>query len=118
MSYEADLYALLKGLVGNRMIPDVAPIGTAHPYITWQAVGGQSLRFLDNTAGDKRNTRLQINTWAKTRPEATAIARQIEDALCATSLFTATPLGEAVSDYDSETKTYGAMQDFSVYSTR
>ena len=115
---ESSLYDLLKGLVGNRMIPDVAPIGTAHPYITWQAVGGQSLRFLDNTAGDKRNTRLQINTWAKTRPEATAIARQIEDVLCATSVFVATPLGEAVSDYDNETKTYGAMQDFSIFSAR
>ena len=118
MSYEADLYAVLKGLVSNRVYPDIAPLAVVHPYITWQGVGGQSLRFIDNTAADKRNSRIQFDTWATTRTQANLIARQIEDALCATSLFTATPLGEAVSDYDSETKTYGAMQDFSVYSTR
>ena len=118
MSMESDLNNLLKGLVSNRIYPDVAPLAVAHPYITWQGVGGQSLRFIDNTAADKRNSRIQFNTWATTRTQANLIARQIEDALCATSLFTATPLGEAVSDYDSDTKTYGAMQDFSIFSTR
>ena len=117
MSMESDLSALLKTKC-PRVFPDVAPSGTTLPYVTWQGIGGESVGFVDNTAADKRNTRLQINVWAKTRPEATSIARQIEDVLCATSLFVATPLGEAVSDYDSETKTYGAMQDFSIYSTR
>lgn len=118
MSFEADFYAAIKGLVSNRVYPDIAPLGAVEPYITWQGVGGKSLRFLDNTPGDKRHTRLQVNVWAQTRTQANLIARQIEDALCASSLFQATPLGEPVSDYDSETKSYGAMQDFSIFSAR
>ena len=118
MSMESDLNNLLKGLVSNRIYPDVAPLAVAHPYITWQGVGGQSIRFLDNTAGDKRNTRLQINVWATTRSGANSLIRQIEDVLCAATVFVATPLGEPVNDYDGETKTYGAMQDFSIFSTR
>jgi len=118
MSFEADLYTLLKGLVSNRVYPDIAPLAVVHPYITWQGVGGQTLRFIDNTAADHRNTRVQVNTWATTRAGASSLIRQIEDVLCATSVFVATPLGEPVNDYDVETKTYGAMQDFSVYSAR
>ena len=118
MSMESSLYDLLKGLVGNRVYPDIAPVGAVEPYITWQGVGGQSIRFLDNTAGDRRNTRLQINVWATTRSGANSLIRQIEDVLCAATVFVATPLGEPVNDYDIETKTYGAMQDFSVFSTR
>ena len=118
MSIEAEIYSVLKSLVSNRVYPDIAPLAVAHPYITWQGVGGQSLRFLDNTAADKRNTRMQINCWATSRLQANLIARQVEDALCASSLLQANPIGEPVSDYDSETKTYSAMQDFSIYSTR
>jgi hypothetical protein len=118
MSMESDLYTLLKDFVSNRVYPDIAPLAVVHPYITWQGVGGRSLRFMDNTAADKRNTRVQINAWATTRAAANALARQVEDAMCATALFTASPLGEPVSDYDTETKTYGAMQDFSIFSAR
>lgn len=118
MSFEADFYAAIKGFVSNRVYPDIAPLGAVEPYITWQGVGGKSLRFLDNTAADRRNTRLQVNVWAQTRTQANLIVHQIEDALCASSLFQATPLGEPVSDYDSETKSYGAMQDFSIHASR
>lgn len=118
MSMEGDLDLTLKDLVSDRVYPDLAPLGTAMPYITWQGAGGKSLRFLDNTPGDKRNTRVQINTWAATRTQANLLARQIEDALCATALFIASPDGEPVNDYDAETKSYGAMQDFLIDSTR
>lgn len=118
MSIEVQLFEALKSLVSNRVYPDIAPLGVTHPYITWQGVGGQTLRFIDNTAADKRNTRMQVNTWAVSRLQANLIARQVDDALCASTVFQATPLGEPVSDFDSETKTYSTMQDFSIYSTR
>ena len=118
MSAEIELFAVLKSLVSNRVYPDIAPLGAVHPYITWQGVGGQSLRFIDNTAADKRHTRMQVNCWAVSRLQANLIARQAEDALCASTVFQATPLGEPVSNFDSETKTYSTMQDFSIFSTR
>ena len=43
MSMESDLVSLLK-VICVRTYPDIAPEGTAVPYITWQGIGGDSLR--------------------------------------------------------------------------
>lgn len=115
MSFESNLDALLKTLC-PRTFPDVAPLGTATPYMTWQQLGGESLRFLDNTTGDKRNVLLQINAWSKTRAEATALIRQIEEALCASALFIAIPEGEALSLLEDPLR--GCVQRFSIYAAR
>ena len=72
MSLESDLSTLLK-TVCPRTFPDVAPSGTAAPFIAWQALGGESLRYLDNTAPDKRNTYMQVSVYSKTRAEALAL---------------------------------------------
>lgn len=117
MSFEADLVTLLKTLC-PRTFPDVAPLGTVAPWVTWQQLGGASLRFVDNTAADKRNTLLQVSVWSKTRTEANTLARQIEDALCAYAGFVAQPQGEAASVYEPDTLLFGAIQRFSVYAAR
>lgn len=114
---EPALYDLLKTLC-PRVYPDVAPQGTEKPYMTWQAIGGEVARFLDNTAADKRNTLVQINAWALTRQDATVLIRQAEDAMCASAQFIARPQGEALSMYESDTKLYGAVQRFSVWASR
>ena len=77
---EADLNTLLKAIC-PRVFPDVAPSGTALPYVTWQGLGGESLSFLDNTTGDKRNTLMQISVYSSTRLQALQLVRQIEDAM-------------------------------------
>ena len=79
MSMETDLVALLK-TVCARTFPDVAPAGTATPYITWQALGGEAMRYGDGTAPDKRNTLIQVSVWSKTRSEALSIVHQVDDA--------------------------------------
>lgn len=117
MTFEAQLFDLLK-VACPRVFPDAAPIGTATPYLTWQQLGGESLRFLDNTAADKRNVLLQVACWSKARADATALIRQIEDALCASALFVAIPEGEGLSAYESDTLLYGSIQRFSIYTTR
>ena len=119
MSVEAELTALLKTLC-PQVFPDVAPAGTARPYVTYSGIGGKPLRFLDNTAGDKRNTIMQINVWSSTRAQTQTLIRAIEEALCASSTFTAMPMDEPFSAYeeDAEPPLYGANQDFSIYSTR
>lgn len=114
---EVALVAILKTLC-SRVYPDVAPLDTGKPYITWQAIGGEVARYLDNSAADKRNTLLQINTWALTRQDATTLIRQAEDALCGSSAFVARPQGEALSMYEPDTKLYGSVQRFSVWASR
>jgi len=119
MSVEADVTSILKTLC-PRVFPDVAPAGVARPYVTYSGIGGKPMRFLDNTAGDKRNTIMQVNVWSSTRLETMTLIRAIEDALCASSTLTAVPMDEPFSAYedDAEPPLYGANQDFSIYSTR
>lgn len=117
MTMESDLHALLVA-VCPRVFPDFAPISTQRPYITLQGIGGPVFRFLDNTTGDKRRTRVQINVWADRRDESLALIRQIEDAMCASTSFVATPESEPIHDFDADFRVYGSIQDFLITSTR
>lgn len=117
MSMESDLSTLLK-LQCPRAFPDVAPAGTAKPYVVWQGIGGAPSRMLNKTAADKRNTLLQISVWSATRTEALTLIRSIEDAMCASSAFSAMPQGEPLSTYEPETSLYGSIQRFNVWATR
>lgn len=117
MSMESDLVTLLKAIC-TRAFPDVAPEATALPYITWQGIGGESMRFVEGAAADKRNTVMQVNVWSATRLQALAMIRQIEDALCVSAAFTATPQGEPLSTYEPETASYGCIQRFEIWAGR
>lgn len=119
MSMESDLTALLKALC-PRVFPDFAPAGTVPPYVTYQGLGGTPQRFADNTAADKRHTHMQISVWAATRSEALVLVRQVEDALCAATVFTASQANEPFSsvDADREPPMYGCMQDFDIWASR
>lgn len=114
MSIESLLFSALKGLVGNRCYPDVAPDKTQRPYITYQQVGGQAINFVDGSDPGKRNARMQVNVWADSRAQASALAQQVESALRASALQT-TVLGAAVATYEPETCLRGARQDFSLW---
>lgn len=117
MTMESDLVTLLK-TVCPRVYPDVAPAAPTRPFMTWQGLGGESLRFLDKTPGSQRNTYLQVSVYSATRGEALALIRAAEDAMCASSLFTASPMGEPISTYEEDTTLYGALQRFSVWANR
>ena len=117
MTMESDLVTLLKAIC-PRVYPDVAPAGTVTPFMTWQGLGGESLRFVDNTAPDKRNTYLQVSVYSTTRLEALALIRAAEVALCASGAFTVNPQGEPISTYEDDTRLYGAIQRFSIWATR
>jgi hypothetical protein len=117
MSIESDLCALLEARC-PRTFPGFAPVSTPRPYVTYQGIGGRPLRYVDNTAADKRNSVKQINVWADTLKEALILARQIEEDLCAASQFTAIPESEPIEDYDADVPVYGTRQDFSIYGAR
>lgn len=117
MSLESDLNTLLKTKC-QRVYPDVAPAGTALPYVTWQGIGGESISYLDNTAGDKRNVLVQINGWSSNRLEALQLIRAIEDVMRASSAFVASPMGEPLSTYEADVPVYGTLQRFSIWAAR
>jgi hypothetical protein len=114
---ETDLVTVLKAIC-PRVYADVAPQGALPPYITYQHIGGQPLRYVDNAPANKRHSMVQVNTWSATRAEALSMARAIEEALCASSAFTARPDSEPIGDVDDDTDRRGCLQDFSIWSAR
>lgn len=116
MSIETSLVALLSA-IAPRTYPDVAPSGAQVPYVTWQQIGGATVRYADNTS-DSRYPLMQISVWARTRLEATTIIRQIEDAMCAAAAFQAQPQGEPMSVHEPDTGLYGSIQRFDVFGPR
>lgn len=119
MTVETALFDLLKGLVTDQVYPDTAPTPLpARPYITFQQIGGKSKRFLDGGIPSKRNVRMQLNWWCDTRLAASALGKQIEDALAAATTLTAEPLSEATSLHEEDLSLYGAQQDWSIWIDR
>lgn len=114
---EQALVSLLRSLC-PRTYPDTAPLSTVRPYVTWQLIGGTALRYVDNTPADKRMSMVQINVWADTRAGALTLARSIEDALCASTAFTATVNGEPIATVEEDLNLYGTIQDFTILGAR
>ena len=117
MSMETTLATLLSAICANTY-PDVAPEGAAMPYVTWQQLGGASMRYADNAPMDKRYPLVQVSVWSATRLSSLALIRQIEDALCATADFVAEPQGEPFSLYELDTQRYGNIQRFDIWAAR
>jgi hypothetical protein len=115
MSIETDIFNALKGLVSNRVYPDVGPENAIRPYVTYQQVGGGVLSFLEGGPPGKRNGRFQISVWAATRPEASALARQAEDAMLSLTTLSPSAEGALIARYEPQTKLYGTIQDFSFF---
>lgn len=118
MTVEADIYYALKGLVGNRCYPDFAPLATVRPYLTYTQIGGEAVNFVDSTVPSKKNGRFQVNVWGDTRSSVSALMLQVETAMIGATAFQARPLSAPQNDYDHDMLVYGAMQDFTVWSTR
>lgn len=115
MSIEAQIYGALSSLVSGQVFPDVAPTGTAGPYMTWQQIGGRVINPVANEAPGKRNAVIQVNVWAATRLQAVNLALQAEDALRGLG---ARPQAASISIYEQDTGLYGTIQDFSIWGDR
>ncbi len=118
MTVESTLFAAVSPLVGARMFPDVAPEGTARPYITYQQVGGRVFLYVEGTLPDAKNGRIQFDVWADTRIAANALALQVEGVLVAIPTLQVEPLSAYVCTHEKDTGLYGTMQDFSITSAR
>jgi len=117
MSLETDLVELLQAQC-PRVFPDVAPLSTTRPYITWQQVGGDALAFVDNTVPNTRNASIQVNVWSATRMQSTALMLQVEAALIGSTALQARPSSALIATHDEDTDLRGCMQDFSIWAPR
>lgn len=118
MSAESLFVAALDTCCPN-VFPDYCPDETPPvPYVTWQGVGGQPLRSLDNVPGDKRNTVVMVKAWTKRRNQTLTLIRTIEDTVCAVDDLIVIPQGEPMSVYEDDTKLYGSIQYFSIWGAR
>lgn len=115
MTIEASIFSALRGLVEDRVYPDVAPELAVRPYITYQQVGGTAVNFLAQSVPNKKNSRVQVNVWADTRAQAAQIAGQVEDALRMMSALQTTVLGAPVATYEADIPIRGTRQDFSFW---
>lgn len=117
MSLEQSLYTALSGLC-PRVYPDVAPAGTATPFVTFQQIGGFAEVFTEGALPDRRNAMMQINVWDKSRQTATALMLQIEQTLCASTAFQCSVDSALIATFDDDTDLRGCMQDFSIWALR
>lgn len=113
MGIEAQIKTALASVAGGRTYPDVAPDAATFPLNVYQQVGGAVINPLESSDPSLDNARVQVVTWAKTRLEASTVARQVRVAL--TSTLNATMLAAPVSLYDETLKLYGARADYSVW---
>lgn len=116
MSLETSLYAALAA-VTPRVFPDVAPVNTPRPYVTYQQIGGSVVNFAENTMPGVRNAHVQVNVWSDTRIEAMALIASIETAIRAAAAFTGSPIGAPVGDFEPDVNAYGARQDFECWAS-
>ena len=113
MTVETTIYDTLKTLVGNRVFPDVAPVNTVLPYITYQQVGGAPINFLDTAVPDKKRSRFQVNVWGRTRLEVADLASQVEDLLRVVTALQTSIETAPVAVYEGDIDLRGSRQDFS-----
>lgn len=112
---QQDLYSLLSGasavtaLVGARIRPGIAAQGTATPYITYTLESTINANAINTNVKVGANSRIQIECWADTPIEATALADAVEAALTT---------GYVVfrrEDRDEETERFRTLLDWKVW---
>jgi len=115
MTPEDHIDAVLQHLAGGRVFPDVAPLNTERPFITYQAVGGAPDNYLSGDLPGKQMVRMQVNVWAERRAEASELGMLVEDAMRSATALQVEVVTGRVATYDEDTDLRGVMQDFSMY---
>lgn len=88
--------------VQTKAFEDVAPYGTAPPYIVWQTISGQSNNHLDEPANFD-NTQYQLMVYATDAKTA----YQIRDAARTALEQHSWVLNPTISQHDNKAKLYG-----------
>ena len=97
---DIDLAALID--VESKAFEDVAPHGTAPPYIVWQTISGQANNHLDEPANFD-DTQYQVMVYATDAKSAYAIRNAVRTVLEQKSWIS----NPSINQYDSKAKLYG-----------
>jgi hypothetical protein len=111
---ENDLKTALASIAGGRCYPDTAPDGATFPLLIYQQVGGRAYEYVNQSLPDHDHARVQVVTWAKTRPEASEIMRSARVAILA-AITPAQTYGAPIALYNDDLKLYGCRQDFGIW---
>ena len=117
MSLETDVVARLQTQC-PRVYPSQAPLNTQRPFLTYDHLGGDALRYMDGTAADKRMAQLQITVWAADKPGSVALMLAVEEAMCTAPAFSCSPVGALQSGYEHDGEIYRSFQEFTVLGVR
>ena len=119
MSLETAVVAVLQAQC-PRVYPSSAPLDTPRPFVTWEHIGGDPLRYVEGTAAAQRMALLQVNVWASTKVQALSLGLAIEDALCIAAGLSVSPNAALQGRFEDsvEPPLYGTVQDFTVLGTR
>lgn len=109
-------------LAGGRVYSEVLPQGGDVPAVVFTEVAADEDLALDGPTG-ARSARVQIDAWARTRAEATALGHAVKLAL---SGHVGAAAGFEVLlalfvterwDFDAETSLYRTSQDFEIWTS-
>ena len=109
-------------LAADRVYTEVLPQGPVVPAVVFTEVAGDDDVALDGPTGAS-SRRVQMDSWARTRAEATALGLVAKAALAG---HTGAAAGFSVEgvflvaerwDFDSETALYRTSQDFEVWTS-
>ena len=117
MSLESDVLAVLQAQC-PRVYPSQAPLNTVRPFLTYDHLGGDALRYMDGTAANKRMAQLQVTVWAADKPTAITLMLAVEEAMCTAAAFSCAPVGALQSGYEYEGEIFRSFQEFSVLGAR
>jgi hypothetical protein len=123
MSFEADLKAHLQadgtiaGIVGQRIFPVIRPERETVPAITYTAPPPDQVNHLGGRASSLRNFRLQVDLWAQAHSQVVTLDAAVRARMdTAAATFRAVLIaGSGLEDYESETKLYRRMMEFSCW---
>jgi hypothetical protein len=117
VSLESDVLAVLQAQC-PRVYPSQAPLNTVRPFLTYDHLGGDALRYMDGTAANKRMAQLQVTVWAADKPTAITLMLAVEEAMCTAAAFSCAPVGALQSGYEYEGEIFRSFQEFSVLGAR
>lgn len=124
MSFEADFKAHLNGdgtvagLIGDRMHPSVRPEGGALPALVYQVTTRDQLQTHGGRADTLRNVRVQIDIWSSTYSALLALDAAVRARMeTAANSFKSAMLPSGFDDYETDTKLYRRMLEFSCWYT-
>lgn len=105
-------------LAGVPVFPEIAPDGTAAPYIVYTEPSENALNLLvGGEAGGVENHLFQFDVYAKSKAQAVALKRAIADVLEA-ELTLGAVFRNGGSMYEPDTKLFRQRQDFSLWNDK